>query len=163
MSLTLSEEHEQEMSITESLTEDDDLAEENGNYLNYSRLSKNVVKFLKMTGIRLSVFNHIFFPGIEPFLMEKRKNQGPKWKLSIKEEALLVLVYLRQGLSFNELGHMAGLSECRVRRNILSDSDRIRNKKISRRRILLYHKSVCNLFYTLLSNNNLCFLIPIFY
>ena len=93
-------------------------SEENDNNYSYDSLSWSESLFLSNTGMKLQCFDLNFFQRFEPYLEEKRHIKGPKDVLSYIDEAVMILVYLRQGQSYSEIGRIYNLSARRIRRII---------------------------------------------
>ena len=119
----MEQENNSAMSLDSSSTDSSSSSgdSEYSNNYSYDSLSFSPNLFQTATGMKLGCFDELFFPGIQPYLQEKRHKFGPKDVLSVIDEAVMVLVFLRQGFPYKEMGRLFNLSESRIRIIIKED------------------------------------------
>ena len=99
----------------------EELSEEIVQNYSFEYLSSSAILFRSVTGMKIVCFNTVFYPIIQTYFEEKRNQLGPHDKLSCPDEAVMLLVYLKQGTTYLELGRLFNLSESRTRRIINED------------------------------------------
>jgi len=86
----------------------------------YRLLSADVYKFKKLVGFDLESFNNVLFCRLKDSVSPRKTELGPANKLSSKSIVIMVLIFLRNGFTYEVLSGNFGLSESRCR-NIIKD------------------------------------------
>lgn len=107
--------------VTDSSSDNSTDSEEHQIFYSYESLSSSENLFLSTTGMKLQCFNNSFFPACEPIITSKRKKMGRKNVLSCIDEAVMILVFLRKGGTYKDVGIKFGISESRIRIIIRDD------------------------------------------
>ena len=84
----------------------------------FQHLQHNPESFEYATGINIHVFNNVLLPFVAPVVHSRRNHLGPSQRLSVEDEVVMLLRFLRSGATYKEVALLYGLSEPTVRQSI---------------------------------------------
>ena len=85
----------------------------------FENLSHWPTEFCALTGFSVTEFSALVYPRLEASVVAEKKGTGPHHRLALQSVVLMVLVFLRTGMQYLQLGDHFCLSNASARRIIM--------------------------------------------